>query len=133
MTGKKKKIASVQVSAEVVEHWDHKLRERLKAIVAAGDRPEFTIAKMNMTFQLKAINKDKLTLDGGGMAMTYAFDKLSLPDRAALVVAFAKRKQAEDCALAAFYLYATGKTNEGKAFLADAGEFAAEIQDAFAP
>lgn len=111
------------------------LRERLMVALAAKRRPRFVLSVVQAEVEVQGMdgNQVQLLIPGSGTRMSYdLLSMLSLTDAAELALALLRRGgEAEDHAVAAFFLIATGKQAQAETHLFQAGELAPAVRAAF--
>ena len=117
---------------EVIARWDGRLVARVRERIAGGKRPRFLLISMGKPFRVTKVKEDgTLLLSSGPMQFSYGVAQLKMADRRNLALAAMDTKNAESCAIAAFYVMATLGAEEAEKHLEAAGGKAAEVRSAF--
>lgn len=105
----------------VLAQWDAKLVERLKASFDKGGKHRVTLVAQRRQFTAVSMDKNKvLVLQGDDGKLDAPFAVLSLPEKTDLAQSLGRGGEAEDRALAAFYLLLAGRTEEAEKHLEEA-------------
>ncbi|GAF71310.1 unnamed protein product [marine sediment metagenome] len=112
-------------TAEGLREFDGRLRARLAEALRAGGKPVFTYSKLRTRMRvLKLGDGDVLAVRGVRIPVSsdVAWSSLTIGDRAGLALGLLREGVAADHALAAFFLFASGRTDDAREHLARAGE-----------
>lgn len=119
-------------TAQAVEAWDNKLRERVKEEIAAGREIEFHLASLRQKTQVLAVNDDgSLRVRSGPVTMDAPWSRFSVSERASLAFAVLREGNVEDHLMSAFFYITLGNEATAGEHLRMCGEFAAMIDEYF--
>jgi hypothetical protein len=125
--------APPRLNPSVLAQWDKRLREKVRADIAAGERLRFGYGALRRAHVNELDGGDRVHLASQGVSMAVEWESLSLEERAALALACASERPDPGAeALAAFYLMAAGDEPGARSHLARAGGEAARVREAFA-
>jgi len=115
--------------------FDNLLRSRIGDALAAGQ--PLSLRSRSMRANLKVVAVDEagtlsLLDPRTSMRMSLAWNKLSHAERSRLALAALRNDEPADNAIAAFFLMASGHSDDARPYLAAAGELGGEVARAFA-
>jgi hypothetical protein len=121
-------------TTDTQKEWNEKVKERARAVVAAGGKPKFDFKVLSTRVTIQKISDDKsfkgALENGGQMDMTWT--QLSLADLRSLSLDLAQSQDTPlDHALAAFFLLCSKETDKANEHLAKAGKEGASVKEAF--
>jgi len=119
--------------AEVVAKWEARLIAKLKERLEAGKKPRFRLGSLGKIVRVVRLSGERtLVLSSGPMNLSYKLERLKKVEKKYLAVALANEKDAESCAVAAFFILAAGGDREAAdEYLEPAGDKAGEVRAAF--
>lgn len=128
-------LASAKLkNPDAQKEWNEKVKERVRAVIAAGGKPRFDFKALNTRVVIQKATDDKsfkAALENGGQ-MDMNWSQLAAADMRSLALELALAQDTPgDHALAAFYLLCGKETEKAEAHLLKAGKEGANVQAAF--
>ncbi len=115
-----------------VAAWDAKLLARIREEIKEGRKPRFRWTALGDWADIVEIGpKDELRIRGRDGEAQLGWPSVPMADRRNMSIALVREGKAEDQALAAFYIMASGDQERAKFYLEKAGGAAEEVMSAF--
>jgi hypothetical protein len=132
-SGARKPPAPIRpADAATIAAWDAKLLARIREDLKEGRKPRFRWTTMGDWADIVGIGpKDEVRILGKDGEASVAWPSIPMTDRRNLSIALAREGQAEDHALAAFFLLASGDPERARFYLEKAGSAADEVMASF--
>ncbi len=131
-TTRKPLVPARAASAATVAAWDVKLLARIREEIKEGRKPRFRWTALGSWAEIVEIGpKEDLRIRGRDGEAVLAWPSIPLADRRNMSIALVREEKAEDHALAAFYLMASGEHERAKFYLEKSGWAADQVTSAF--